>query len=386
MAWNEPGGEKDPWSGKGDDQGPPDLDEVVKKMQERLGSLFGRRKHSGDGGNGSHPPGTGGGGSWGFGLIFLLVVAAFLLFQSFYIIGPPERGVVLRFGAFKEVTSPGFHFLVPLVDRVIPVNVDQVLTFSHKAEMLTQDENIVDLNLTIQYKVEDPSDYSFQDWNPNQTIKDATETALREVVGKNKLDTIITENRSGIAEAVKVGIQQLIDAYRIGLRVVSVNIQEANPPKEVKEAFDDANKAREDKVRIENQAQTYANDVVPKARGAAARRLEDAKAYKAKVVSEAEGEAARFLAVLVQYNKAPEVTRKRLYLEAVERVLSNSNKVIVDVKGGNSLLYLPLDQLLNKKPQKQTTPAPTDTTPAAPAAKPEQTTPERDTTRDGRFR
>ncbi len=385
MAWNEPGGDKDPWSGRGDDQGPPDLDEVVKKMQERLSGLFGGRKRSGDGGNGSQPPGTGG-SSWGFGVILLFVVAAFLLSQSFYIVDPPERGVVLRFGAFNNVTGPGLNFLIPLVDRVIKVNVDQVQTFSHKAEMLTQDENIVDLNLTIQYKVEDPSDYSFQDWNPDQTIKDATETALREVVGKNKLDVIITENRSGIAEAVKVGIQQLIDAYRIGLRVVSVNIQEANPPKEVKEAFDDANKAREDKVRIENQAQTYANDVVPKARGAAARRLEDAKAYKAKVVSEAAGEAARFLAVLAQYNKAPEVTRKRLYLEAVEKVLSNSNMVIVDVKGGSSLMYLPLDQLMNQKQQKPATSAPTDTAPAAPAAKPAQPAPERDTTRDGRFR
>lgn len=387
MAWNEPGGDKDPWSGRGGDEGPPDLDEVIKKMQERLSGLFGGRKRSsGDGGNGGQPPGAGG-GSWGIGVIILFLLAAFLLTQSFYIIEPPERGVVLRFGAFKEVTGPGLNFLVPLVDRVIKVNVDQVQTFSHKAEMLTQDENIVDLNLTVQYKVEDPADYSFQDWNPNQTIKDATETALREVVGKNKLDVIITENRSGIAEAVKLGIQQLIDAYRAGLRVVSVNIQDANPPDAVKAAFDDANKAREDKVRIENQAQAYANDVVPKARGAAARRLEDAKAYRERVVSEATGEASRFLAVLEQYNKAPEVTRKRLYLEAVERVLKNSNKVIVDVEGGSSLMYLPLDQIMNKSQQKQTTSAPTDASPAAaPTAKPEQTAPERETTRDRRFR
>ena len=385
MAWNEPGGDKDPWGGRGDDQGPPDLDEVVKKMQERISGLFGGRKRSDDGGNGSQPPGAGG-GSWGVGVIALLLFAAFLVMQSFYIIGPPERGVVLRFGAFNNVTGPGLNFLVPLVDRVIKVNVDQVQTFSHKAEMLTQDENIVDLNLTIQYKVENPTDYSFQDWNPDQTIKDATETALREVVGKNKLDVIITENRSGIAEAVKLGIQQLIDAYKVGLRVVSVNIQDANPPDAVKAAFDDANKAREDKVRIENQAQAYANDVVPKARGAAARRLENAKGYKEQVVAEAEGETSRFLAVLEQYNRAPEVTRKRLYLDAVEKVLSENNKVIVDVEGGNSLMYLPLDQLMNKKQQENTTAPQATSTAPTPTSASEQAAPQRETTRDRRFR
>jgi membrane protease subunit HflK len=384
MAWNEPGGDKDPWSGGGDNQGPPDLDQVVKKMQERLGSLFGGRKSSGNGsgngGNGSQPIGTGG-GSWGAGAIVLLLLAAFLLYQSFYIIGAPERGVVLRFGAFKEVTGPGFHFLVPLVDRVIPVNVDQVLTFSHTAEMLTQDENIVDISLSVQYKVQDPSNYRFQDWNPDQTIKDATETALREVVGKNKLDVIITQNRSAIAESVKLGIQELIDSYRIGLQVVSVNIQDANPPDQVKAAFDDANKAREDKVRIENQAQAYANDVVPKARGAAARRLEDAKAYKEKVVAEATGEASRFLAVLAQYNKAPEVTRKRLYLDTVEQVLGSTNKVIVDVNGGNSLMYLPLDQMIKQQKQMRVPAAASDTTSSSAPAPTQEAAPTRDTVR-----
>jgi membrane protease subunit HflK len=257
---------------------------------------------------------------------------------------------VLRFGAYKEVTQPGPHLLIPLVERVIPVNIDQVSSFDHTALMLTQDENIVDLTLTIQYKVQDPADYRFQDWNPDQTIKDATETALREVIGKSRLDTIITENRSAIAEIVKIGIQDLMDSYRTGLEVVSVNIQGASPREQVKDAFADAVKAREDKVSIENQAQAYANDVVPRARGGAARQLEDAKAYREKVIAEAEGEVSRFLAVLAEYEKAPEVTRKRLYLETVQEVLGNTNKVMLDVDSGNSLMYLPLDKLIENKP------------------------------------
>lgn len=347
MAWNEPGGDnKDPWGGnRGGDQGPPDLDEVVKKMQERLGGLFGGRKGS-DGGGGDTPSGP---AVAGVGLLVAIALVVFLAWQSFYIIEPAERGVVLRFGAYKEVTQPGPHLLIPLVDRVLPVNIDQVSSFDHTALMLTQDENIVDLTLTIQYKVQDPADYRFQDWNPDQTIKDATETALREVIGKSRLDTIITENRSAIAETVKIGIQDLMDSYRTGLEVVSVNIQGASPPEQVKEAFADAVKAREDKVSIENQAQAYANDIVPRARGAAARQLEAAKGYRQKVIAEAEGEASRFLAVLAEYEKAPEVTRKRLYLETVQDVLGKTNKVMLDVESGNSLMYLPLDKLMENK-------------------------------------
>jgi membrane protease subunit HflK len=348
MAWNEPGGDnKDPWGNKGGDQGPPDLDEVVKKMQERLGGLFGGRKGSDGGDRGDTPSGP---AAAGVGVLVVIALVLFLAWQSFYIIEPPERGVVLRFGAYKEVTQPGPHFLIPMVDRVIPVNIDQVLSFNHTALMLTQDENIVDLSLTIQYKVQDPADYKFQDWDPDQTIKDATETALREVIGKSRLDNIITEKRTGIAELVKTGIQDLMKSYRTGLEVISVNIQDANPPEQVKEAFADAVKAREDKVRIENQAQAYANDVVPRARGAAARQLEDAKAYREKVIAEAEGEASRFLAVLTEYEKAPEVTRKRLYLETVQEVLGKTNKVMLDVESGNSLMYLPLDKLIESNP------------------------------------
>ncbi|MEW7982403.1 MAG: FtsH protease activity modulator HflK [gamma proteobacterium symbiont of Phacoides pectinatus] len=361
MAWNEPGGDnKDPWSGKGGDQGPPDLDEVVKKMQERLGGLFGGRGGGNGNGNGGAPGGGSGGGMKGLGALIALAALLFLAFKSFYIIAPAERGVVLRFGDFKEVTLPGPHLLIPLVDRVIPVNVDQISSFRHKAAMLTRDENIVDIELTVQSKVENPEDYLFQDQTPNKTIRDATETAVRENIGKSKLDFILTEGRASVADAIKVRIQELINQYNTGLRVTSVNTLPAKPPEEVKGAFDDAIKAREDKAKVESQAQAYANEVVPKARGAAARRVEDAKAYKESVIAQAEGDTSRFLAILTEYHKAPEVTRQRLYLDTVEEVMGKSRKVIVDAEGGNSLMYLPLDKLIQSAPA----PLPSGGTPA----------------------
>jgi membrane protease subunit HflK len=217
--------------------------------------------------------------------------------------------------------------------------------------MLTRDEAIVDLTMKIQYRIQDSADYLFQDQRPDDTIKDAVESVLREVIGKSSLDEIITENRAGIAIMVKAETQKLMDQYRTGLDVTSVNIQDANPPEAVKDAFDDANKAREDKVRQENQAQAYSNDVVPRARGGAARQVEDAKAYQARVIAEAEGESQRFVAVLNEYEKAPEVTRQRLYIETVEDVLGNTNKVLLDVDSGNSLMYLPLDKMIQSSPE-----------------------------------
>jgi len=236
--------------------------------------------------------------------------------------------------------------LVPFIDQVMKVNVDQITSFSHKAQMLTKDENIVDIELTVQSKIQDAADYLFQDQNPEKTIRDATETAVRETIGKSKLDFILTEGRGSIADSIKSRAQELINLYRSGLEVTSVNTQPAKPPEQVKSAFDDAIKAREDKARLENQAQAYANEVVPKARGAGARRVEAAKAYRDKVIAESEGEISRFLAVLTEYDKAPEVTRQRLYLDAVEEVLGRTNKVILDVKQGNSLMYLPIDKLI----------------------------------------
>ncbi len=349
MAWNEPGGgNRDPWSGKGGDQGPPDLDEVVKKLQDSIGGLFGGKGRGGDGSSGS---GSSGGGIAGIGLIILVVVIGLLVFNSIYIIEPAERGVVKRFGAYLEITQPGPHFRIPLIDEVEVVNVDKVHEFPHRAQMLTKDENIVDVTLTLQYRIQDPADYLFQDASPEKTIRSAMESALREVTGQNLIDNVMTENRSGIADMVKQGTQDLLNLYRTGLEVTSLNIQNVNPPEAVKDAFDDANRAREDKARLENKAQAYANDVVPRARGAAARVVENAKAYKAKVVAEADGESSRFLALLGEYRKAPNVTRERLYLETMQNVLKNSGKVLLDVKEGNALTYLPLDRIMGQAPR-----------------------------------
>jgi membrane protease subunit HflK len=372
MAWNEPGGgNKDPWSGKGGDQGPPELDEVVRKLQEKLGGLFGGGKTP-RGGSGAR---TGGPGSVGLGLIGGLIFAIWLA-SGIYIVDPAERGVVLRFGAYQEVTQPGPHWHLPYpVEDVLKVNVDEITSFRHKAQMLTSDENIVDVEFTVQSKIQDAADFLFQDQDPRKTMKDATETAVRETIGKSKLDFILTEGRSAIQDSIKTGIQALLKEYRTGLEITSVNMQPAKPPEQVKSAFDDAIKAREDKERLENEAEAYANEVVPRARGAAARRIADANAYRDRVISEAEGETSRFVAVLREYEKAPEVTRQRLYLDAVETVLDNTGKVFLDTEGGNNLVYLPLDQLLQsgaRAGRKTSDYAVPDIAPSPPATAPER--------------
>jgi membrane protease subunit HflK len=346
MAWNEPGGGgRDPWSGKGGDQGPPDLDEVLRKLQERLGGLFGG---GGRGGSGGGRGGESAGPSKK--TIGTIVAVALLVWLAtgIYIVEPAERGVVLRFGAFREITQPGPHWRWPYpIDEAVRVDVDQITSFGHKALMLTRDENIVDIDLRLQSRVLDPADFLFQDNNPEKTIRDATETATREVVGKNVLDFVITEGRGAVAVQIREKIQELMNQYRTGLEVIGVNITAAKPPDQVKSAFDDAIKAREDYQRAKNEAEAYANEVVPKARGAAARVVEDARAYRARAVAEAEGESQRFLALLAEYENAPMVTRERLYLETAQDVLSKANKVLMDDRsGGSNVTYLPLDRLL----------------------------------------
>lgn len=400
MAWNEPGGggNRDPWSGKsgGDQQGPPDLDEVVRKLQERLGSLFGGNKGPGGdgGGQGGRPgrglpnlPGVGLSGRAG-GILAAIVIVLWLL-SGIYIIQPAERGVVLRFGAYAYMTEPGPHWRIPYpIEDVVKVNVDEISSFTHKAAMLTQDENIVELELTVQSRIQDAADYLFQDQAPEKTLRDATETEVRKTIGASKLDFILTEGRGAVATTIKDRVQGLMNQYKTGLEVTSVNMQPAKPPEQVKDSFDDAIKAREDKERLENKAEAYANEIVPKARGEAARMDADAKAYRDRVIASAEGESARFLAVLREYAKAPQVTRERLYLETMEQVLSESNKVLLDVKeGGNSLLYLPLDQMMKRPigPETATTGNATMTTaPADQAQAPKKDS--RDVARDRRER
>ena len=362
MAWNEPGnGDKDPWSGNkgGKQEGPPDLDEVVKNIQNKLNGLFGGGKGPRSVDSGGSSPGSGSGASIGIGLVVLVAFLVWLA-TGIYIIQPAERGVVMRFGAYNDTTLPGPHWHFPMpIENVLKVDVDQISSFRHQALMLTKDENIIDVEFTVQSRIQDAADYLFQDQNPEKTMKDATETSVRQVIGKSNLDFVLTEGRSSITEQIRVSIQALLVEYKTGLEVTSVNMQPAKPPEQVKSAFDDAIKAREDKERLENQAEAYANEVLPKARGEAARQVADAEAYHDKVIAEAEGESSRFLAVLAEYEKAPEVTRERLYLDTVEEVMSASNKVILDVKEGNSLMYLPLDKLIE---QRRIAPAESSTT------------------------
>ncbi|WP_455199168.1 FtsH protease activity modulator HflK [Kaarinaea lacus] len=362
MAWNEPGGsgDKDPWGGGrgGKDQGPPDLDEVVRNLQKKFGGIFGGGKGGTGGGGG------GKGGSLSLGLIGAILIAVWG-FSGLYTVEEGTRGVVLQFGQYNKTTMPGLHWYPRFIQSVEVVDIEQIRgmsigfrsgtsarattvgsTVGRESLMLTQDENIVDVKLAVQYKVKSASDYLFKVLDPETTLRQAIESAIREIIGKNKMDFILREGRSEITARARELIQTILDRYETGLQVTTVNLQDAQPPEQVQDAFADAVKAREDQVRVTNEAEAYANDIIPKARGNAARQLAEANAYKEQVIAEATGEASRFSQVLAEYKKAPKVTRKRLYLEAVESVMSNSSKVMVDVKGGGNLLFLPLDKMM----------------------------------------
>ncbi len=345
MGWNEPGGNgsKDPWGNRNNQDGPPDLDEVVRKIQDKMGGLFGGK------GGGSGSSSASGPGNTAIIIVVVLAALAYLAYDMGHIIQTGERGVVLRFGAFQKILEPGLNILLPRpIEKVEKINVDQIRTVTHKATMLTQDENIVDIEMAVQYRIKDAYDYQFKVLAPDAALRSATESAVREVIGKSKMDFVLTEGRSQIAAGIKVLIQEILDSYSAGLVITSVNMQPSKPPEQVKSAFDDAIKAREDEQRLINEAEAYRNEIIPKARGGAARQREEANAYKSQVIARAEGDASRFTQLLKEYQKAPEVTRQRLYLDTVESVLSNTNKVLLDAKGGNNLMYLPLDKLIEK--------------------------------------
>lgn len=351
MAWNEPGGSgKDPWGSQGGDQGPPDLDELARKFQQKLGGLFGGK----GGGESSSGGGRGGGGASriGLGLVLGALVAVWV-FSGIYIVAPAERAVVLQFGRYVKTTGPGPHWVPRFIQTVEKVNVEQIRNIQRQASMLTQDENIISVALAVQYRVKDIKDYVFLVRDPDLTLREATESSVREVIGKSKLDFALTEGRSEIMAQTEALIQEILDRYGTGLQITSVNLQDAQPPEQVQGAFEDAIKAREDEQRLKNEAEAYANEIVPVARGKAARQLEEANAYKAQVIAQAEGEASRFEQLLTEYRKSPAVTRQRLYLETMESVLANSSKVMVDVEGGNNLMYLPLDQLMQRGAEAQ---------------------------------
>ncbi len=339
MAWNEPGGGgKDPWGGG--NGGPPDLDEAWKKFRDRLNGLFGG---SGGGDN------NGGGGGFASALplvgIVLLVAAAIYFVLGFYMVDARERAVVLRFGAFQEIKDQGLHWNAPLITTVFVENVTQERQYPSRGLMLTQDESIVELPITVQYNVNDVKAYVLNVKEPENSLRHAADSALRHVIGSSELDQVLSGGRQEIAREVQERLQSYLDSYGTGIAVREVNIQEARPPEEVRDAFDDVIKAKEDEERLKNEAQAYANSVIPEARGQAQRRIEEAEAYRARVVAEAEGESKRFELLMAEFEKSPEVTRRRLYIDAVEEVLSKASKVMVDVEGGNNMMYLPLDRL-----------------------------------------
>ncbi len=343
MGWNEPPDNKDknPWGNRGNGSGPPDLDEIIGKMQKSFGSLLGGRPGKAGGNNSMFP--------FVAGLILLLM---WLVWDMTYLIDQQERGVVLRFGAYVDTLNPGLNIRFPRpVEIVKKVNVGQVRSITHKALMLTQDENIVDVEVAVQWRIGDATQYLFNVHSPAATLQQVTESSVREVIGKNKLDFVLTEGRNEIAEKIQSLIQETLGDYETGIYISTAEMQPAKPPEEVKDAFDDAIKAREDEQREVNEAEAYRNDILPKARGSAARLREESNAYKSRVISKAEGEASRFDQLLAEYQRAPSVTRERLYLDAIESVFSSTNKVLIDNDNGNSLMYLPIDKLIDRRPR-----------------------------------
>ncbi|MDE0981900.1 MAG: FtsH protease activity modulator HflK [Gammaproteobacteria bacterium] len=357
MAWNEPGNngngndkDKDPWGGgrKGGDQGPPDIDEVVRNLTKKFNSLF----RGGSGGSSSTGSSSSGGGGLSAGLIagLVAVVAVIWGFMGFYIVDEAERGVVLRFGKVLDLTvQPGLHWNPPIVDEVSLVNVSELnaKTYENRA-MLTTDENIIDIAVTVQYLIQDPVKYVIAVQDPELSLDNASESAIRHVVGGNFMDQILTTGRDRMAADVQERLQDYMNAYNTGIFVSQVNVVDAQPPDAVRPAFDDVIRAREDEQRVQNQAQQYSNQIIPEARGEAQRRIEAANAYSAEVVAEATGDASRFNQLLTEYLKSPEVTRQRLYIDSIEEVMTASSKIMVDVEGGNNMLFLPLDKLMEQ--------------------------------------
>ncbi|AUF94647.1 membrane protease subunit HflK [Pseudomonas sp. BIGb0278] len=354
MAWNEPGGnskDQDPWGGRrggggsgggGDKKGPPDLDEAFRKLQDSLNGMFGGGKKRGGGDRN-----IGKGGGYGLLGIGLAVLAAIWLYSAVYVVDEQEQAVVLRFGKYYETVGPGLNIYFPPIDRKYMENVTRERAYTKQGQMLTEDENIVEVPLTVQYKITNLQDFVLNVDQPEVSLQHATDSALRHVVGSTSMDQVLTEGREQMAVDIRERLQRFLDTYRTGITVTQVNVQSAAAPREVQEAFDDVIRAREDEQRARNQAESYANGVVPEARGQAQRIIEDANGYRDEVIARAKGEADRFTKLVTEYRKAPDVTRQRLYLETMQEVYSNSSKVMVATKDGqNNLLYLPLDKMV----------------------------------------
>lgn len=359
MAWNEPGNKgngNDPWGSGGggsgggggrrsDDQGPPDIDELIKKITNKVNGLFGGKTSSGG------SSGSGGGAGVSAGLLGGLAVLAVVVWAAlgFYTIDEAERGVVLRFGELREeIVLPGLRWNPPLIDDVQKINISRVNTRSYSNDMLTTDENIVTVSISVQYLVADPVLYAIQVRDPQRGLDQAAEAAVRHVVGGTTMDRVLTQGRADAAAEVRDRAQRYMEMYQTGIMVTQVNVENAQPPVAVQNSFDDVIRAREDEQRAQNQALAYANRVIPEARGEAQRVIEQANAYRDQVVARADGEAFRFELLLAEYQQSPAVMRQRLYIDAIQEVLANTSKILVDVEGGNNMLFLPLDRIMDQ--------------------------------------
>lgn len=344
MAWNEPGNngnDKDPWNNKGGrDQGPPDLDEVFRKFSNKFSGLFGGKKS----GNGS------GGGLGGAGISFILIIAVIVwALSGIYTVKEAERGVVLQFGKYDRIADPGLRWKVTFIETVIPVDIEAVRSLSASGFMLTEDENVVSVEFQVQYRVIDPYLYEFSVTNADSSLEEALDSALRYVVGHAKMDQVLTNGREVVRQNTWDELNKIIEPYNLGLIVTDVNFKDSRPPTEVKDAFDDAIAAQEDEERFIREAEAYAREIEPRARGQVTRMTQEAEGYQERITLEAQGEVARFEKLLPEYQAAKEVTRERLYIDAMEEVLGSSSKILVDVKGGNNMMYLPLDKIMDKQ-------------------------------------
>ena len=347
MAWNEPGNnnngnngrDNDPWGNNnnrgGRDQGPPDLDEVFSKLSQKLGGTFGKK-----GGT----PSIGGGGAIGFGLIAIVAVAIWI-FAGFYTIGEAEKGVVLRLGKYDRIVEPGLNWRPRFIDEVTAVDVQAIRALRASGLMLTKDENVVTVEMGVQYRVSDPYKYLFRVTNADDSLRQATDSALRAVIGDSLMDNILTSGRQEIRQSTQVELNRIIDNYDMGLAIVDVTFQSARPPEQVKDAFDDAIAAREDEERYIRESEAYKNEILPKATGRAERLKKEAQGYTERTINEALGQIAQFEKLLPEYQAAPEVTRDRLYLDTMEEVYASSSKVLIDSESSGNLLYLPIDKL-----------------------------------------
>jgi modulator of FtsH protease HflK len=367
-------GLNDPQWGNKNSGGPPDLDDILRNLNRKLASLLGN-KGGGPSGPGGEPPSH---RNFGSSAGLIVVIVLLLWFASgFYIVDASQRGVVLRFGKYTEATMPGprWHWPYP-IESVELVNLSQVRTVEigyrdnvknkipRESLMLTDDENIIDIQFAVQYFLKDPAAYLFNNRDPDQNVRQAAETAIREVVGKNKMDFVLYEGREQVAAETTKLMQGILDRYKSGILISKVTMQNAQPPEQVQAAFEDAVKAGQDRERQKNEGQAYANDVVPRAKGAAARLMQEAEGYKQSVIARAQGDASRFKQILAAYNKAPQVTRERMYIDTMQQILSDTTKIMVDQKNSNNLLYLPLDKLI------QSTNPPGSSSGTQPSAKP----------------